>query len=207
MSTRRHRVVLAAGLIFAATASALGDYAPTQAQLDAIAAKPGTLIETTTEGEGKTIRITRNQVATTLKQSADGQWSETSADNSGHGAVMCIWMIYVELRAEIDLCHLSGQEALRADLDASIGRINNFVVANSLFPITKEQVDANAARRLELLRAEIEKLPAATRRNRCESGDGRQMISAFGAQSHADRIKSVDQLLSEPRPPAYNPCL
>ncbi|HTJ62626.1 MAG TPA: hypothetical protein VL899_02355 [Alphaproteobacteria bacterium] len=207
MRPGRHNFALAALLALGATTSALGHDAPTQAELDAIAAQPGTQIETTGKGEGKTIRIVRNQVTTILKQSSDGEWSETSVDNSGRGAVLCAWMIYVDLRALIDLCQLNDQQALRTDLDSSIDRIRDFVVANSLFPTTKEQISERAARQLEILRTEEEKLSPATRLRQCEAGDFSKMLNTIGAQSHADRTKSVDELLSVPRPPALEPCL
>jgi hypothetical protein len=207
MSTFGRFLIFMAGLTLAASTSALANDGPNETQLDAIAAQPGTQIKTTSQNGSKTISITRAQVTTILRQSSDGDWSETSVDNSGHGAVACARLIYVELRAQIDLCQIDDQQALRVDLDSSIAKIGEFIVANSLFPATKEQVDKKAAYHLEHLRAEAEKLSPDTRLERCASSDGRKMLSNLAAQSHAARVKSVDELLSVARPPAANPCL
>jgi hypothetical protein len=114
---------------------------------------------------------------------------------SGHGAVLCVWGIYIELAAALERCPEYRDEPLKADLADAIDRINDFIVVNSLSPVTKAELEKIAASRKEdLLRI-------------CRPDGAAGMLKLFKSMPHDKFISSVADLLSVPRPPVGNPCL
>jgi len=116
-------------------------------------------------------------------------------DHSGHGAVMCAWGVYVDVRSKLEKCSSSpGDEEFKEKLDNAIDKINNFIVANSLSKITKSELE-------DQIKKNTEHLP-------------------YGCMGYPDSItnklrsmpvekfkSSLDDLLSVPRPPVMEPCL
>jgi hypothetical protein len=66
-------------------------------------------------------------------------------DTSGHGAVLCAWRVYINLRAGLNLCFPSEYPELREDLDSAIGSMNRFIAANRKPPTTMAEVEALVA--------------------------------------------------------------
>jgi hypothetical protein len=77
----------------------------------------------------------------------------------------------------------------------AIDRIDDFIVANSLIPVSKAELQKGAASRRE----NVSQL--------CRSDGLAGMVKAFGSISHDKFMSSVADLLSVPRPPVMNPCL
>jgi len=188
-----------AAIFVASLAVSLASYAPATGQgvtLNAIAAQPGAKTTTTKNNDGSEVTEVRLPSGVVFSQQRrNGQTLTYAADVSGHGAVMCSWEIYVGVAAALEICPEFRNEPLKADLANAIDRINDFIVANSLSPVSKAEVEKAAASRRE----------AASRL--CRSDDFAGMIKALGSMSHDKLMSSVADLLSVPRPPVMNPCL
>jgi hypothetical protein len=111
---------------------------------------------------------------------------------------MCAWEIYVGLAAALETCPEYRNEPLRADLSNAIDKINDFIVANSLSPVSKAQLEKGAASRRDV--------PGL-----CQPDGAAGMVKSLASVSHDqlhDKLmSSVADLLSVPRPPVMNPCL
>lgn len=118
-------------------------------------------------------------------------------DNSGKGAVLCIWSIYDAVRLVGQECHPGQDAAFQAELEQSIARIDDFIIANSTHPVSKEQLEARRAQGLRLLQA---------RGSICAGGAEQLYQMLRGSGPDALRAQTAD-LLSIPREPVMNPCL
>lgn len=118
-------------------------------------------------------------------------------DNSGKGAVLCILSIYDAVRLVGRECHPGQDAAFQAELEQSIARIDEFIIANSTHPVSKEQLDAQRAQGLRGLQA---------RGRICEGGAEQMYQMLRGSGPEALRAQTAD-LLSIPREPVMNPCL
>ncbi|MEM1163579.1 MAG: hypothetical protein AAGJ28_21820 [Pseudomonadota bacterium] len=129
-----------------------------------------------------------------------------SEDRSGKGAVICLYWIYTGIRDVIDACSDIDSELAEA-LDDANARIENFVLENSLLPVTDAQIMQGRA---ALKRRHFQSVGATeTKRVQClgtESGRSfAQMLTHYG--SEAELKAEVDKLLSIPRHPVNGPCL
>ena len=115
------------------------------------------------------------------------------SDTSGHGAVLCAWLIDISLKVIGDQCFPDQDKALRTALGDSIERINRFIVANE--PATPDQVHRWQAQYEQRERADA-----------CNK-NGLDFYSHFRAATPAAVRKSTDDLLSIPREPVADPCL
>lgn len=121
-------------------------------------------------------------------------------DNSGRGAVMCAWMLRVEMVGAIEACQLEGQDALRQDLLRHLDAINAFIVENSLEPVSRPELDRRMAERWSRMRGP-EKETVCTR-------SGHLAVVADMARTPRQSLTAdVEVLLSVPRPPVMNYCL
>jgi hypothetical protein len=129
-----------------------------------------------------------------------------SVDNSGYGAVMCAWGIYSNLRNAMDICPESLDENLKKQIDIAIQRINDFIIANSLSPVTQEQLEERSRKDLKDWQNRRSKMSEEMRNKEC-SGDIVNIIQSLKNRPTKELQDSVDKLLSIPRPPVINPCL
>ena len=93
--------------------------------------------------------------------------------------------------------HGSGlltDDELKIQLDDTIRRTNEFILANSPTPVTKEQLENQA------------RLHGHSRPRRCND-TARYMINAIKNLPPGKFKSSIDDLLSIPRVPVVNPCL
>ncbi|WP_145750376.1 hypothetical protein [Nitrospirillum amazonense] len=142
------------------------------------------------------------------------QWRDGSGkpqtvmeDRSGHGAVLCLREIYVALREGLDTCRQDGDEALRRFMDEGLQQIDDFVVANSLTPVTKDALKAAEEARLKKQRdgAALRGLEAQAKI--CAGGDAQRMLGGLRSAS-LDKLRAeLAAALSVPRPPVFSPCL
>ncbi len=168
----------------------------------ALSAQPGVAI--TEGGEGETAHTEWRKDGVFFRRERHGskeQW--IGDDESGHGAVICSWMIFVTLRAALNDCPADRFVDLRADLDQGVTAMEAFIVANSVLPTTVAELRAKAAAEAARTRNAV---PSSGPRA-CPTGDVGNMIAAFEDMGRPARREMVDKLLSVPRWPVSNPCL
>lgn len=168
----------------------------------------GTKLVIKKDSNGKDKRVLEFLGGVSMYEGANG--GSIGNDNSGHGAVMCAWTIYVEMSNIMTVCPAADDRQFKENLDAAIDRINDFIVKNSLSPVTKTDLENQIKKmfsdrqdgRLKMSKDELHK--------ECLSSDLIKMVSAMKTISLTAPEKfnkSVDDLLSVPRPPVMNPCL
>lgn len=168
----------------------------------ALSTQPGVAI--TQGGEGETAYTEWRKEGVFFRRERHGskeQW--IGDDESGHGAVICSWMIFVTLRAALNECPADRFVDLRADLDQGVTAMEAFIVANSVLPTTVAELRAKAAAEAARTRNAV---PSSGPRA-CPTGDVGNMIAAFEDMGRPARREMVDKLLSVPRWPVSNPCL
>lgn len=183
------------GALFVLVAGA----AAPQSDWDRMMALPGTT-KTVTIASDDSVRteIRFASGVTFFEVRKDGKSTYFSVDNSGHGAVMCSWTIYVEMSAAMDVCP-DPDPRFKEELTSAIDRIDDFIVANSPLPVTKAAIEERQKAEM----ARTAKLGAA----RLCSGDFAQLLAKLRATPREKFRHEVDDLLSVPRPPVMNPCL
>lgn len=133
--------------------------------------------------------------------------SDIEQDTSGHGAVLCIWEIYISVRAGLDICTPGEHKDLRDDLSDGITAMNRFIVANNIPPVSSAQVNAAVAARDKRYHDEAAKLAPDKIHEQCTSDETTRLIGAFEQESRDQRRRRIADLLSVPRQPLMNPCL
>jgi hypothetical protein len=189
-----------AAILALSLAAIVASYAQVRGQgvnLDAVAAQPGAQTTTTVNEDGSEVTEVKLPNGVTFHQERRNGNTQTFAnDASGHGAVLCNWGIYVALEAALEICPVYRNEPLKADLADAIDRINDFIVANSLSPVTKSELEKRAVS----MTGDVSQL--------CRpDGPVAEMLKSFESMPRDKRMSSVADLLSVPRPPVMNPCL
>ena len=174
--------------------------------IDHLAAEPGAQVTRNKVGEVETVELQRAGVMIRSTRQG-GKVQVTEEDRSGHGAVLCIWSIYIELRSSLDVCFQGKYPGLRVDLDGAIGAMNGFIAANSLAPLSAEAVGTAVTAHEAAAQAAAANTAPGRLPRMCDSPDLGQMAAMMARASHDDMQKTVTDLLSVPRPPVMNPCL
>lgn len=132
-------------------------------------------------------------------------------DDSGHGAVLCAWYLYINLAGYLDACFPDEDRDVRDELGKGIDAINDFIVTNSLKPVPKKELEAYVfAERVKAL-AIPRTLNAPLCAARPEGGESGEALAKF--RNHLSSVPreqfraEIRYLLSVPRPPVMNPCL
>ncbi len=164
--------------------------------LDAIGRQPGTEIIR----QGDNVEIRRGGVTIIV----DKNGGELSVDGS-RPAVLCIWGLAVETQIAADLCYPNEYAQLSKMLSDYVDAANDFIVANSLRPVSKAELEKTMAQRRAKVAAQVEKygVPSA-QRSFCQSQG--QLLSVWNKELEKFR-QELWQGLAVPRPPAMNPCL
>jgi hypothetical protein len=119
-------------------------------------------------------------------------------DQSGKGAVLCTWSIYLSVQQVTKICGLPRRTTDDA-IDKAIEAIDEFIIANSSLRPNKRMIEefkhAAEQQQLRLLRQQ--------QKNFCANND----IEFFRKPSPEQIQESVKSLLSVPREPVMNPCL
>jgi hypothetical protein len=199
---------LAAALLLSVVARAETELS--EADIDALAQQPGTEVTRTQEGDTQSIQIHRAGVVVSIQRKGN-QTQTVGQDNSGHGAVLCMWKFYIGFRQGLNQCFPGQYPEFREDLDYAIGAMNDFIVANSLSPTSKAEVEAAVA----ALEARGQKqfddgraqLGAEELQKRCGASNFGQMIVKMTEMTREQRRRQIVELLSVPRPPVMNPCI
>ncbi len=209
------RKLLVSGFLFVMLAGAAPIAAPAPAPdpnwgtpWDAMLGKPGTKVVYGKDASGNETRELRLASGVTVTQIRHGkQVQNVENDVSGHGAVMCAWGIYLQLREQLESCNASGNEPLKKNLDTAISRIGDFIVANAVPPMSKADVDGMLQQRLGVVRKEAAGLPQAQKDRQCKAGETTGTLQKLRTMPQAQWDSSLNDLLAVPRPPVMNPCL
>jgi hypothetical protein len=168
-----------------------------EAQWTRLRALPGASVSQSTDTRGRALEEVRLPSGVVFMKTEQGI---VGIDLSGRGAVLCHWQIYITMLGTLDNCPASDEPPLKADLTDAIERINGFIVANSLDPVTREQVDEAVMQRR-----------AASHANPWWTSPPPDIGRACRSEELAEKLRSVraetDKLLGLPRPPVLNPCL
>jgi hypothetical protein len=163
--------------------------------LDAIAKHPGTEVIR----KGDTVEIRRGSVTVTIDK--DG---ETSIDRSGK-AVLCYWNLAIVAKMSADLCYPGEFTALSNMLGEQIAAMNDFIVANSLRPVTKAWLEKNIADRFAKAAAGIKTAGVPPAQNKVCQRQREEDLIPLNAELAKYR-QEFREVVAVPRPPASNPC-
>jgi hypothetical protein len=187
------RLFAALGLVLAAAPAG----AQEQAQWARLRALPGASISQSTDTRGQAFEEVRLPSGVVFMKTEQGV---VGIDQSGRGAVLCQWQIYIAILGTLDNCPAGDEPPLQDELTEAIERINGFIVANSLDPVTREQVNEAVMQRRAASRAKPWwTAPPGDIGRACRSEELAGMLRSMRAET--------DKLLGLPRPPVLNPCL
>lgn len=173
------------------TISSPEDYAHTIWQGMPIPA--GTVLVTEHAGERQGLHRLEFEGGVVMHEMTNGEY--TSVDTK-HGAVGCIWLIYASMKAELDAC-FPAETDLRNAFTTIVDELKQFIIANSITPITQGELDAFLVTRTKSYNGKCkERTP----------DEMQQFISE--SKEHIDKHQQkIKDSLSIPRPPVTNPCL
>ncbi|WP_157139616.1 hypothetical protein [Roseibium aggregatum] len=143
----------------------------------------------------------------------DGKIKIATFDQSGHGAVLCAKGIYQLVRAALDTCQDVENERVSRLVDEALDRMDHFILANSIEPVTMSQLQERDQTRLRKLRNDLIGPDASGQLKSCKADVPEhvqfpaRLVSEFDKTSDEEFTARVDDLLSVPRLPAMNPCL
>src|SRR5665213_46800 len=115
-------------------------------------------------------------------------------------AVLCLWNEYVKLHVGADYCFPDSERELKEDFADAVERFKDFIVANSLTPVTRGELDAYVEKRRTELVSRMSKVPAGA--PRCPKLD---FFVDYQADGREKRRADVAKILAVPRPPVMNP--
>ena len=165
---------------------------------DKVIDQPGVNVKITEDKKGNAIReITLPHNVIITEERRGDHISTLEVDGSGNGAVICGWELYTAVRRDIEKCPSNQYGQMKQKLDGYIDRINAFIVANSIDPVTQSQLDEQVRKRI----VSAKKCNASGTFNKAlQSNEKRELF-----------IKTLDdavnKMLSVPRLPVLNPCL
>ncbi|WP_315713784.1 MULTISPECIES: hypothetical protein [unclassified Bradyrhizobium] len=120
-------------------------------------------------------------------------------DQSGDGAVLCSWALFLSVQAQTAMCELPRGPNDDA-IDEAIVAIDDFILANSSLKPTRTMLDEFKRRAASAQTAQARQ---AGLQDRCKSRD----IEHFRSIPPEELRASVKKLLAKPREPVMNPCL
>ena len=120
-------------------------------------------------------------------------------DQSGKGAVLCVWSLYLSIQAQTAACGLTRRPTDDA-MDEAIVAIDEFILANSSLHPTRAMLD-------EFKRSAAESDVAFARERGLEKFCSRPDLDRL-RRINPDQIRAaMKKLLELPREPVMNPCL
>jgi hypothetical protein len=183
-------------VLFATLAVTAGETAALAQQLDydEIAKRPGFTVTKKMVNGHEVVQIRKATVTIDIdKDGALGVDQDT--------AVLCLWNEYTKLHIGADYCCPDSEREMREDFADAVERFKDFIVTNSLGPVSRSNLDAYVAkRRADFLAHAPRTEPGAPR---CPKTD---MFTDYQADGRAKRRAEVARILATPRPPVMNPC-
>lgn len=143
----------------------------------------------------------------------NGKISTDATDKSGLGAVLCHRAIYIELQAALDACKDLDYPSVSGKLDFARSRMNDFIMENSLEPVSRDLVEKKYKEWLK--HSSQDYTGAATSfdgmckkifdKNRWETVTS---IANYIEKKSFQKFKEeVEKILSVPRLPIMDPCV
>ncbi len=171
-----------------------------QLDLESLAKRPGFTVTRKVENGKEVVEIRKASVVITMDR--DG-----SIGTDSEGAILCHWHIYVDLALAADFCFPKDKRELSQELADGVERLKDFIVANSLVPVARSDLDDFVQRRrTELFAGHSERLVGTTQCH--ERYEQLAEFEKIGREKRrAELDKYLDKLLAVPRPPVMNPCL
>jgi hypothetical protein len=200
-----------AAAIVVATLTLCGQRDRHKLDVDALALQPGTEVIRTTENGKDVIEMRRNGVLLLVRGNLQGDdW--LGIDETGLGAVMCHWQLYIEVRSILNVCFPDDYAELREDLTFAIDAINDFIMVNNPFPIARTELQTFISHRQAVARTRASRIPKSEFAAACRSDSkipGATVLSAIISKAipRDERKAEVAKLLSVPRWPVMGPCL
>lgn len=185
------RLLLLALLILAADAAVAQS-----TNLDALARRPGMEVTRRNDDGSRILEVRQATVTLSLQDGA-----VVGFDSSPHGAVLCAWEIVVGMKTVADVCFPGEFSEASTVLGEVIEAYDDFIVANSLTPVTKAELQARFEERR--LRAQPSSgICRTVRRAFLEP-----LAAELKSKSRAEVKAAYSQTIAAPRPPVMNPCL
>jgi hypothetical protein len=165
-----------------------------QLDYDEIAKRPGFIVIRKVVNGHEVVQIRRATV--TIDIDKDGMMG-VDQDT----AVLCVWNEYTKLHIGADYCFPDSEREMREDFSDAVERFKDFIVANSLGPVSRSDLDAYVERRRADFLAHAPRTESGA--PRCPKTD---MFTDYQADGRAKRRAEVARILATPRPPVMNPC-
>ena len=187
-------------IISSVTIQSAKDYANTR--WEGLNIPAGTRLNMIMSPSGKVLRQLEFAGGVTISELEKGGTLEI--DHSKGGGIMCGWGLSRHLKLFMDECHRDEIE-VREKLDIAVSRYKDFIVANSLRPVTQAALEDEFQKNIsDGLQRSGKTMPDICK------GDfdkfARQILSQKSYWlEHID--KSLDESLATPRPPVNNPCM
>jgi hypothetical protein len=128
-------------------------------------------------------------------------------DHTGKGAVQCMWGIYISIRSYLKVCSGATDDALVTGLDTAIERINEFIIENSLIPVTRADLEGAILLQEQRGARELIGVPKEEIQRKCMAAQSSPAHSKLRSYIKDDLDGKINNLLSVKRPPVMNPCL
>ena len=192
-------------VIFAALGGAAAEDTPYWRLLEA---QPGATLSTYSDGAGHELRQVRLPGGVVFSEVWVGKdYYITGSDESGHGAVMCIWTIHATRLAMLEVCPSSDLSPWKAELASALDKIDDFIVSNNLTPISEESLRERREELVDGLRGEVARMTPPDVERACRSGSVEEMLGPLRSMSVENFRADLEQVLAVPRPPVMNPCI
>lgn len=177
------------------------------ADMQRLSTELGVETATSTEGPVQVTTWTKNGVTITRRQNGSDV-TVFGNDASREGAILCSRLIDIAIRAALDTCPSAEDAEPKQDIDQSITAIDEFIVANSLVPISLSDLRMQEAAQYDEAKRQTADKESAKVAEMCNANsvDGK-LIAYFRDLSHGQRQSAVTDLLSIPRWPVLNPCM
>ncbi|GAB4540990.1 MAG: hypothetical protein Tsb0019_40900 [Roseibium sp.] len=205
---------LAAALLLNSGLVAIGQSDPWNTPYDPYFERPDLAPEFKVLSDGTEIRKVMLPGNVLLEmERKDGRIRIATFDQSGHGAVLCAKGIYQLVRAALDTCQDLENERVSRLVDDALDRMDRFILANSIAPVTFSQLQERDRAILKKLRIDLGGPDDAGTKLSCKSVIPDRveftglLVSEFDKTSDEEFTARIDDLLSVPRLPAMNPCL
>jgi hypothetical protein len=112
-----------------------------------------------------------------------------------HGAVLCGWMIVLNVKAFHDRCHPTADGEVAAALNDASTQLDQFIATNTPIPIEEAKSRTTGF------------LANATQSLSCDDPDAEHFYQQMKARGPVQIRAWMTDMLSAPRPPVMSPCL
>jgi hypothetical protein len=185
--------------------ASIGGAAAQSDSLDELAKRPGAEILKRSPDGSRVLALQINGVKFWIDSTPGSEPSVLSWDDSGHGAILCVWEIVVGTKVAADVCSPEEFSDLSKVLGEDIEALNDFIVANSLTPTTKADLKADYDQRMQRMKASIR--PGGDNCHYMRSNFIEPMAQQLRSTSRDVVDRSLKASLAALRPPVMNPCL